>query len=113
MVLVMVCTMYIRLIDEREQAMNNVSFSVHIQLLVLPSISLYREIDSLTHAMNLVNSVDKLVDACEAPRTIRMPRTVHLVKQLRKELNFSDIVKTIRKKGRRGILVLCDLVTTA
>ena len=49
--------------------------------------------------MTLVNSVDKLVDACEAPRTIRMPRTVHLVKQLRKELNFSDIVKNMRKKG--------------
>lgn len=67
--------------------------------LFLFPVPLHREIDSLTHAMNLVNSVDKLVDACEAPRTIRMPRTVHLVKQLRKELNFSDIVKTIRKKG--------------
>jgi hypothetical protein len=58
------------------------------------------EIESLTHAMTLVNSVDKLIDACEAPRTIRMPRTVHLVKQLRKELNFSDIVKNMRKKDR-------------
>lgn len=49
--------------------------------------------------MNLVNSVDKLIEACEAPRTIRMPRTVQLVKQLRKELNFSDIVKNMRRKG--------------
>lgn len=56
------------------------------------------EIESLTHSMNLVNSVDKLIDACEAPRNIRMPRTVQLVKQLRKELNFSDIVKNMRKK---------------
>ena len=63
------------------------------------SLSLCSDIESLTHAMKLVNSVDKLVEACEAPRTIRMPRTVHLVKQLRKELNFSDIVKNIRKSG--------------
>ena len=63
----------------------------------------YSEIESLTHAMNLVNSVDKLIEACEAPRTIRMPRTVMLVKQLKKELNFSDIVKSMRKKGERDI----------
>ena len=49
--------------------------------------------------MNLVNSVDKLIEACEAPRTIRMPRTVTLVKQLKKELNFSDVLKNTRKKG--------------
>ena len=70
-----------------------------------PSLSLsltHRELESLTHSLNLVNSVDKLIDACEAPRTIRMPRTVQLVKQLRKELNFSDIVKNIRKKGELG-----------
>ena len=58
--------------------------------------SFYSEIDSLTHAMNLVNSVDRLVEACEAT-TMRMPRTVHLVKQLRRELNFSDAVKSLRK----------------
>ena len=49
--------------------------------------------------MNLVNSVDKLVEVCEALSTVRMPRTVHLVKQLRKELNFSDVVKSYRKEG--------------
>ena len=48
--------------------------------------------------MNLVNSVDRLVEACEAT-TMRMPRTVHLVKQLRRELNFSDAVKSLRKQG--------------
>ena len=48
--------------------------------------------------MNLVNSVDRLVEACEVT-TMRMPRTVHLVKQLRKELNFSDAVKSLRKQG--------------
>ena len=64
-----------------------------------PLTLIHREIESLTHSLNLVNSVDKLIEACEAPRTIRMPRTVQLVKQLRKELNFSDIVKSIRKKG--------------
>ena len=30
---------------------------------------------------------------------MRMPRTVHLVKQLRRELNFSDAVKSLRKQG--------------
>lgn len=64
----------------------------------------HSEIESLTHAMNLVNSVDKLIEACEAPRTIRMPRTVLLVKQLKKELNFSDIVKNMRKKGERDMI---------
>ena len=49
--------------------------------------------------MKLVNTVDKLIDACEAVRTIRMPRTVLMVKQLRKELNLTDVVKNLRKKG--------------
>ena len=48
--------------------------------------------------MNLVNSMDRLVEACEAT-TMRMPCTVHLVKQLRRELNFSDAVKSLRKQG--------------
>ena len=72
-----------------------------VPLSLPPSLSLLltSEIDSLIHAMNLVNSVDKLVEVCEAPSTVRMPRTVHLVKQLRKELNFSDVVKSYRKEG--------------
>ena len=64
-----------------------------------PSLFVPSEIDSLIHAMNLINSVDKLVEACEVPSTVRMPQTVHLVKQLRKELNFSDVVKSLRKEG--------------
>ena len=55
----------------------------------------------MSHALQLVNSVDKLVDMCEAPGSMRMPRTVSLVKQLRKELNIPDIVKSLRKGGER------------
>ena len=58
---------------------------------------------SLKHVMMAADASNKLVSVCEqGPGTVKMPRTLQLAKQLKKELNIQKIVKeehNFRKKA--------------
>jgi len=68
-----------------------------------PSLPPFRHNMSLKHVMMAADASNKLVSVCEGgPGTVKMPRTLQLVKQLKKELNVQKIVKeekNFRKKA--------------
>ena len=51
------------------------------------------------YVLKLVNSMDKLVEACESSPNMRMPKVIALNKQLKKELNPAKVIKD--QKDRR------------
>ena len=62
-------------------------------------VSLYSHYDSLLPVLNEVSAASQLVDAVEGtPGTVRMPRMMQLVKQLRKELDIHKIFAEHRQK---------------
>ena len=72
--------------------------SIHSQLTMLPV---------LTHETNAT----RLVHICEAPPgVVKMPRTMQLVKQLRKELNVPEIM---RKQRRGGESYVCTVTSAS
>jgi hypothetical protein len=52
------------------------------------------------HVLKLVNSMDKLVEACESAPNMRMPKMIALIKQLKKELNPAKVIKEHRKSPK-------------
>ena len=53
--------------------------------------------DKVGHVLKLVNSMDKLTEACESAPSMRMPKMIALVKQLKKELNPAKVIKEYKK----------------
>lgn len=51
--------------------------------------------------MKLVNSMDKLIDACESSPNMRMPKVIALNKQLKKELNPAKVIKDQRQNCKK------------
>lgn len=65
-------------------------------MLCIPSNIIYRT--KVGHILKLVNSMDKLAEACESAPNMRMPKMIALVKQLKKELNPAKVIKEQRKE---------------
>ena len=60
----------------------------------------HSQLTSLTPVLSFESNVTQLLHVCESPPgSVKMPRLVQLVKQLKKELNVPDIMKKIGKKG--------------
>ena len=53
------------------------------------------------HVLKLVNSMDKLIDACESSPNMRMPKVIALNKQLKKELNPAKVIKDQRQNCKK------------
>ena len=51
--------------------------------------------------LKLVNSMDKLIDACESSPNMRMPKVIALNKQLKKELNPAKVIKDQRQSCKK------------
>ena len=70
-----------------------------------------RQINSLLPVMMHESSASQLVRVCETlPGIVKMPRTVQLVKQLRKELNIHDLMKSQRhRRPKNGMFQLIHL----
>ncbi len=67
------------------------------------SLSLFSLGMTLKHVMMAADASTKLVSVCEqGPGSVRMPRTLQLVKQLKKELNVQKIVKDEQKIKKKS-----------
>lgn len=56
----------------------------------------------VNHIFKIVVELDKLLEACDTTAALQMPKTIGLIKQLKKELNLPKILDSFKtRKGKQ------------